>query len=133
MIRRPPRSTRTDTLFPYTTLFRSAIGRDREVGDRRILGLARTVRHDGGVARAVRHIDRVERFTERADLVDLDEQRVGEAVLGPLFEPQRVGDEQIVTDELALVADEVGERLPARDVIFELGRASCRERVCQYV
>src|SRR3546814_2524228 len=31
MIRRPPRSTRTDTLFPYTTLFRSAAqhGRDR--------------------------------------------------------------------------------------------------------
>src|SRR3546814_11389437 len=26
MIRRPPRSTRTDTLFPYTTLFRSSIG-----------------------------------------------------------------------------------------------------------
>src|SRR3546814_1837138 len=26
MIRRPPRSTRTDTLFPYTTLFRSAVG-----------------------------------------------------------------------------------------------------------
>src|SRR3546814_4523365 len=25
MIRRPPRSTRTDTLFPYTTLFRSRI------------------------------------------------------------------------------------------------------------
>src|SRR3546814_7290918 len=27
MIRRPPRSTRTDTLFPYTTLFRSPINR----------------------------------------------------------------------------------------------------------
>src|SRR3546814_2817314 len=27
MIRRPPRSTRTDTLFPYTTLFRSRISR----------------------------------------------------------------------------------------------------------
>src|SRR3546814_7269786 len=27
MIRRPPRSTRTDTLFPYTTLFRSAAHR----------------------------------------------------------------------------------------------------------
>src|SRR3546814_20477590 len=26
MIRRPPRSTRTDTRFPYTTLFRSALG-----------------------------------------------------------------------------------------------------------
>src|SRR3546814_13779651 len=27
MIRRPPRSTRTDTLFPYTTLFRSSLER----------------------------------------------------------------------------------------------------------
>src|SRR3546814_13208637 len=27
MLRRPPRSTRTDTLFPYTTLFRSDIAR----------------------------------------------------------------------------------------------------------
>src|SRR3546814_5869851 len=26
MIRQPPRSTRTDTLFPYTTLFRSPLG-----------------------------------------------------------------------------------------------------------
>src|SRR3546814_3176941 len=41
MIRRPPRSTRTDTLFPYTTLFRSAISSrnhrlfgDAAVGDR---------------------------------------------------------------------------------------------------
>src|SRR3546814_2949549 len=31
MIRRPPRSTRTDTLFPYTTLFRSDDQR-REIG-----------------------------------------------------------------------------------------------------
>src|SRR3546814_10690274 len=29
MIRRPPRSTRTDTLFPYTTLFRSLAGPGR--------------------------------------------------------------------------------------------------------
>src|SRR3546814_14583613 len=28
MIRRPPRSTRTDTLFPYTTLFRSAVSKE---------------------------------------------------------------------------------------------------------
>src|SRR3546814_14008643 len=28
MLRRPPRSTRTDTLFPYTTLFRSVVGGD---------------------------------------------------------------------------------------------------------
>src|SRR3546814_10929095 len=31
MIRRPPRSTRTDTLFPYTTLFRSYVLNDRVV------------------------------------------------------------------------------------------------------
>src|SRR3546814_4133722 len=31
MIRRPPRSTRTDTLFPYTTLFRSAFVRGRNL------------------------------------------------------------------------------------------------------
>src|SRR3546814_7614996 len=31
MIRRPPRSTRTDTLFPYTTLFRSPHAVDRDV------------------------------------------------------------------------------------------------------
>src|SRR3546814_5966697 len=30
MIRRPPISTRTDTLFPYTTLFRSSVGRGRD-------------------------------------------------------------------------------------------------------
>src|SRR3546814_5507403 len=29
MIRRPPRSTRTDTLFPYTTLFRSPSAHER--------------------------------------------------------------------------------------------------------
>src|SRR3546814_7374177 len=34
MIRRPPRSTRTDTLFPYTTLFRSMFG----LGQRTALG-----------------------------------------------------------------------------------------------
>src|SRR3546814_20525225 len=38
MIRRPPRSTRTDTLFPYTTLFRSSVddipGRQRRDGNR---------------------------------------------------------------------------------------------------
>src|SRR3546814_10859021 len=38
MIRRPPRSTRTDTLFPYTTLFRSG-GCGRGGGGRRGLCL----------------------------------------------------------------------------------------------
>src|SRR3546814_7545879 len=37
MVRRPPRSTRTDTLLPYTTLFRSALHRGE--GKQRRLGL----------------------------------------------------------------------------------------------
>src|SRR3546814_20596915 len=55
MIRRPPRSTRTDTLFPYTTLFRS-LGR-RHVAlagvDRQLHVDARAVvqraEHQGGI------------------------------------------------------------------------------------
>src|SRR3546814_14723461 len=50
MIRRPPRSTRTDTLFPYTTLFRSTgdLRRRRQVrarGDRGRTGQGRFVLH----------------------------------------------------------------------------------------
>src|SRR3546814_15241532 len=65
MIRRPPRSTRTDTLFPYTTLFRSqrldafellAGGEDCRSGHgpRRDL-LAPRQHRVGQVARAVAH------------------------------------------------------------------------------
>src|SRR3546814_3646210 len=43
MIRRPPRSTRTDTLFPYTTLFRS-----RPAGPGVAAALATTRPHDPG-------------------------------------------------------------------------------------
>src|SRR3546814_7574704 len=43
MIRRPPRSTRTDTLFPYTTPFRSP-ARELPAGS----GAGRSVRHDAG-------------------------------------------------------------------------------------
>src|SRR3546814_16565338 len=41
MIRRPPRSTRTDTLFPYTTLFRSP---DHELGEAEHFAVAVTER-----------------------------------------------------------------------------------------
>src|SRR3546814_10089702 len=58
MIRRPPRSTRTDTLFPYTTLFRSALPGDRRhrrlpplphPADDRAHGLAAAGWRPGGV------------------------------------------------------------------------------------
>src|SRR3546814_9956885 len=70
MIRRPPRSTRTDTLFPYTTLFRSfrpylsgefdpwrrrimsAFGRKNGLGGRPSFGVARPMQGGGPVARS---------------------------------------------------------------------------------
>src|SRR3546814_2983276 len=72
MIRRPPRSTRTDTLFPDTTLFRSLCqlqrGRDpvalADAGDHRfariprlrpVLCLPFARRHDAGVLRSEEH------------------------------------------------------------------------------
>src|SRR3546814_2785883 len=74
MIRRPPRSTRTDTLFPYTTLFRSGLlyrsilvgdvtlrymHEDREYPNRLIFSLAAGVEQDGlKVDRAVLAVTR---------------------------------------------------------------------------
>src|SRR3546814_11003252 len=51
MIRRPPRSTRTDTLFPYTTLFRSLAGGDRGRGPAQAAA-PRLVRGPGDLVRA---------------------------------------------------------------------------------
>src|SRR3546814_20832537 len=53
MIRRPPRSTRTDTLFPYTTLFRSRLQAPARAHRRRIamplLRRRRRVDRPGGI------------------------------------------------------------------------------------
>src|SRR3546814_18771685 len=65
MIRRPPRSTRTDTLFPYTTLFRSRFPRHRALRippsdrDRRGAAAQRLpveLLHAGRHPRAARHL-----------------------------------------------------------------------------
>src|SRR3546814_5649165 len=48
MIRRPPRSTRTDTLFPYTTLFRSAAGQDLVADNDQAGGPDAILVHRGG-------------------------------------------------------------------------------------
>src|SRR3546814_8489706 len=47
MIRRPPRSTRTDTLFPYTTLFRSAWPTQEATFEKAASTLWKRVRHVG--------------------------------------------------------------------------------------
>src|SRR3546814_20396575 len=49
MRRRPPRSTRTDTLFPYTTLFR-AYQFDEEIGELVFLAAGTTVENSGTIA-----------------------------------------------------------------------------------
>src|SRR3546814_8714740 len=53
MIRRPPRSTRTDTLFPYTTLFLSVLGRAVGIGARTLAG------HGAGWCVRIVHVVRV--------------------------------------------------------------------------
>src|SRR3546814_4747567 len=59
MIRRPPRSTRTDTLFPYTTLFRSQVPRCHQEDHRGRPG--REDHRDGVVARRGRRRERAAR------------------------------------------------------------------------
>src|SRR3546814_19325623 len=66
MLRRPPRSTRTDTLFPYTTLFRSVRPFDDRVEGQRALAQAQDHRvaarldalRDGDLALAAQQFDR---------------------------------------------------------------------------
>src|SRR3546814_3415065 len=61
MIRRPPRSTRTDTLFPYTTLFRSAAWADLKPADprRAAIELGRDQRQQvfGGIGQGAETVD----------------------------------------------------------------------------
>src|SRR3546814_3454021 len=57
MIRRPPRSTRTDTLFPYTTLFRSGaadmLRSERYAGLFRVDRAAHALEHDRFLAEQI--------------------------------------------------------------------------------
>src|SRR3546814_6675271 len=71
MIRRPPRSTRTDTLFPYTTLFRSAgchpdvrqLVEHQEAQQHRPDDLAVVDRRHRGRGRGAERFDRSEEHT----------------------------------------------------------------------
>src|SRR3546814_20924070 len=103
MIRRPPRSTRTDTLFPYTTLCRSLAHRPRH------LGLPPPVQELP---------DRLAAAQEHPREVDVDH-------LAPLLQGH-VAERGAALD--AGVADQDVDRPEA-----QIGRASCRERVCQSV
>src|SRR3546814_10432976 len=60
MIRPPPRSTRTDTLFPYTTLFRSLAPQHIGIGETGFLGLGRLVGAQEGLDRALEGADAID-------------------------------------------------------------------------
>src|SRR3546814_17691687 len=99
MIRRPPRSTRTDTLFPYTTLFRSQIN----VG----VPLTEFMSFFG-------------RYSINFDDVKLDRRIY---YFGDECDPLVAG---------RYLCDAIGNRTTSL-LGYKIGRASCRERVCQYV
>src|SRR3546814_20511047 len=131
----PPRSTRTDTLFPYTALFRS--------------GRA-PVADEGQAGVRVQRPRQPEPLDFVAALGTQELQlRLGLDALGDDVQPQRVGhgDDRAGDRGIVRLAREVvdeflvdldgGERTPIaigeRGIAGEIGRASCRERVCQYV
>src|SRR3546814_18104294 len=115
---RPPRSTRTDTLFPYTTLFRSFImllwsGIARLVkqsGFRYVLGCASVSLRDDGTTAA-------EVWRSASKLLASNP------------------DAPAVTPLHRYPVERLGSEMPARvpPLIKEIGRASCRERECPYV
>src|SRR3546814_17733145 len=95
MIRRPPRSTRTDTLFPYTTLFRSLLERlaraplvaDARGGDDADLAVGKLDRRAAGDARRPAARDMVvplEQARLRIDHRHLDRLQVFKADRGDL-------------------------------------------------
>src|SRR3546814_7862930 len=88
MIRRPPRSTRTDTLFPYTTLFRSRIGIDLiQIFDDR-QALAKTGLSVYEPRHQALRIDLLERFAQLLPSTQID----GNAFIGKAFQAQRNAD-----------------------------------------
>ncbi len=76
------------------------------------------MRHHRGVTGPLRHIDRGKGLAEGANLVDLDEDRIPNALFDPAIQDLDVGDKDVVANELALAADLVGEQLPARPVLL---------------
>src|SRR6266852_7164148 len=60
----------------------------------------------------------MKRFGQGADLVDLDQNRVGDPAFYALFETADIGDEEVVADELNLAPEPLGQELPSIPVVF---------------
>jgi len=70
---------------------------------------AGAVRDDGGVAVAAGEINGIEGFTHRANLIQLNQDRVGNSFLYAFAEYGDVGAENIVADELDLSSELFGQ------------------------
>src|SRR3546814_15201420 len=119
MIRRPPRSTRTDTLFPYTTRFRSA-----NISLKPIHGIGGDITAD--------QMDVVADLAERYSFGEVRVTHAQNVVLPHVLKADLYAVWQALVE--AGLAD-VNPDL-VTDIIAcpgQIGRASCRERVCQYV
>ena len=86
--------------------------------DRRVLGLARSVRDDTTPPGAPRERHRVEGFGQGADLIDLDQHGVCRFLTYAAPDELDVRHEDVVADELQAVTDRGVERLPARPVVL---------------
>src|SRR3546814_17840094 len=121
MIRRPPRSTRTDTLFPYTTLFRSPVLAALEEADHEARGtgeLRGVLRVGATTSFAMRElIPRLPLFMQRHPSLRID------FVIAD--------NRQDLINEAVDVALSFGLLHDSR--MMEIGRASCRARVYRYV
>src|SRR3546814_17266969 len=112
MIRRPPRSTRTDTLFPYTTLFRSP--QDHPLAERLELHWS-DIRDEQFM---------VSEYPPGPEIHAYVVRRIADYSHYPVIERRGVQQEML----MSMVGMGFGISL----VSEELGRASCRVRVCQY-
>src|SRR3546814_15020743 len=115
MIRRPPRSTRTDTLFPYTTLFRSHDRLPPVIYSLRIFTI----------------YPRQEAECPR-NWVRLKLPRYGSLAALSTHPAIPLQDQFTLVKELAHRPSHLRFALYPLDV-EKTGRASCRERVCQFV
>src|SRR3546814_17145828 len=88
MIRRPPRSTRTDTLLPYTTLFRSGLGEGVETAGDDLLEFLGEFARDGGFAVAEHRRHRRKRSAQPVRAFIEDEGRADAGQFGKLAFPR---------------------------------------------
>src|SRR3546814_13651615 len=128
MIRRPPRSTRTDTLFPYTTLFRSIADTSPDVILASYSGLTQEEYDTLSKIAPVVAYPEVAWGTSYEDMI-----RMNSAALGLEAEGEALVEELEVEVDAALAEYPALEDAKVLFSFLEIGRASWRGRVCQYV